>query len=131
MTNPTLKTPIDPILYDWIDTIPVNIQQRPQLMDFLMRICHRIYKGINRNSNINPFYKIIELLSQEKLEFWHLQTINEYYNFDIIHHLTNGNIGEKYVGHPCHNEEELRIALSQKNNITNKNTLTNILSNIV
>lgn len=131
---PTLQTPIDTILYDWVDTIPEHLRQKAGLMDLLLRICGRIYNtddGISRNSNINPFYKIIELLSAEKLEYWHLQKIKEYYHFDIIRYLTKDNIAEVYVGYPCYDSKALKSALCQRNNKTNSETLANILANIV
>lgn len=130
---PTLKSPIDPILYDWIDTIPKDFRQNPGLMDFLLRICHRIYEGngFGRESGINPFYKINELLQASKLEYWHLQRIKEYYHFDIIRYLTEGNIAENYVGYPCFNARQLRSALGVRKNVTTKVTLADILSNIV
>lgn len=130
---PTLATPVDPSLYDWTYTVPERFRQKAGLMDFLLRICHRIYdgNGIRRNSNVNPFYKIIELLQKDRLEYWHLQTIKEYYHFDIIRYLTADNIGEKYVGYPCNNAEQLRSALGPRKNNTDGETLANILSNIV
>lgn len=130
---PTLNTPIDPILNEWISEIPENFRQKAGLMDFLMRIGHRIYDGndISRDSNINPFYKIIELLRADRLEYWHLQKIKEYYHFDIIRYLTKDNLAENYVGYPCYNAAELKSALCQRRNITNKDTLANILSNIL
>lgn len=130
---PTLNTPIDPILYDWIHTIPEQFRQNTGLMNFLLRVCHRIYdgNGFERNSNIDPFYKIRELLLKDRLEYCHLKTIKEYYHFDIISYLTNGNIGESYIGFPCNNAQELRSALGVRKNLTNKDTLTAILSNVV
>lgn len=102
-------------------------------MDFLLRVCHRIYEGngIRRDSNINPFYKIIELLQADKLEYWHLQKIKEYYHFDIIRYLTKDNRAEFYVGYPCFNAQQLKSALGARKNITDKDTLVHILSSIV
>ncbi|MDE5835664.1 MAG: hypothetical protein K2H50_01505 [Paramuribaculum sp.] len=131
--TPSLKTPINPILYCWIKTVPEQFREKQELMDFLLRICHRIYdgNGFGRDSNVNPFYKIVELLQCDKLEFEHLQRIKEYYHFDIISYLIEGNRGEFYFGYPCNNENQLRSALCRGKNITTKETLTNILSNIV
>ena len=130
---PTLSSPIDPILYDWVYTLPEPVRQNPCLMNFLMRVGSRIYEGngFDRSSYINPFYKIIELLNAPKLEFWHLQKLNEYYHFDIIHYLTSKNLGEYYLGYPCNNVTQLRNALGIKKNITDECTLTKILSAIV
>lgn len=130
---PTLLTPKEPILNDWIDTIPEQFRNNTGLMAFLQRVCHRIYdgNGIERNSNINPFYKIIELLQANKLEYWHLQKIKEYYHFDIIRYLTKDNRAEYYVGYPCFNAQQLKSALGTRKNITDKYTLIQILSNIV
>lgn len=130
---PTIMTPIDPTLYDWVYTIPERFRRKAGLMDFLLRIGHRIYEGngIARNSNVNPFYKIIELLKADKLQYYHLQKIKEYYHFDIIRYLTKGNVGENYTGYPCNNAAQLRSALCLRKNLTNKDTLADILSNIV
>lgn len=132
-SNPTIFTPIDPILHNWTTSIPERFRQNAGLMAFLLRICHRIYdgNGIERGSNINPFYKIVELLEKSRLEYIHLQTIKEYYHFDIIRYLTNGNIGENYIGYPCNSAKQLRSALGNRKNITDRDTLANILSNIV
>ena len=131
--KPTLHTPIDPILNDWIKTIPQQFREKTGLMDFLLRICQHIYEGngFSRNSNINPFYKIVEVLQCDTLKFEHLQKIQEYYHFDIISYLIEGNRGEFYFGYPCNNKNQLRSALSREKNITTKETLINILSNIV
>lgn len=132
-SNPTIFTPIDPFLHNWTTSIPERFRQNAGLMAFLLRICHRIYdgNGIERGSNINPFYKIVELLRANKLEYWHLQKIKEYYHFDIIRYLTKDNRAEYYVGYPCSNANQLRSALGTRENITDKDTLVNILSNIV
>lgn len=130
---PTLLTPKNPIINDWTDTIPEQFRRNTGLMDFLLRVCHRIYdgNGIERNSNINPYYKIIELLQANKLEYWHLQKIKEYYYFDIIRYLTEDNRAEHYIGYPCFNAKQLKSALGARKNITDKDTLVQILSKIV
>lgn len=130
---PTLLTPKDPIINDWTYTIPEQFRNNTGLMDFLSRVCHRIYDGndIECNSNINPYYKIIELLQANKLEYWHLQKIKEYYHFDIIRYLTEDNRAEHYIGYPCFNAKQLKSALGARKNITDKNTLVQILSKIV
>ncbi len=130
---PTLLTPKDPIINDWTYTIPEQFRNNTGLMDFLSRVCHRIYdgNGIERNSNINPYYKIIELLQANKLEYWHLQKIKEYYHFDIIRYLTEDNRAEHYIGYPCFNAKQLKSALGARKNITDKDTLVKILSKIV
>lgn len=130
---PTLNTPIDPCLNDWVYTIPEHLRKKDGLLDCLLRICDGIYEGngIERDSNINPFYKILELLRANKLEYWHLQKIKEYYHFDIIRYLTEENRGEAYLGYPCNNAKQLRSALGSRNNKTTADTLANILSNIV
>lgn len=130
---PTIDTPIDPILNNWVNTIPPHLRERTTLMDFLMRVSHGIYdgNGIKRDSHTNPFYKFLELLKKDKLVYKDLKTINEYYHIDIISYLTKGNRGEFYLGYPCNNVSQLRKALDEKNNITDKDTLANILSNMV
>jgi len=130
---PTLLTPKDPTLNYWIDTIPEQFRNNTGLMDFLLRVCHRIYdgNGIERDSRTNPFYKIIELLRANKLEYWHLQKIKEYYHFDIIRYLTEDNRAEHYIGYQCFNAKQLKSALGARKNITDKDTLVQILSKIV
>lgn len=130
---PTIFSPIDPALNEWKGQIPEKFRQNKELMDFLLRICHRIYEGNNiaRDSNVNPFYKIVELLNKNRLEYDTLEKIDEYYHFDIIGYLIDGNRGEFYLGYPCNNKKQLQIALGNKRNLTNEDTLVNILSNIV
>lgn len=130
---PTINTPIDPILIPWEKELPEKIRKKTSLMNFLMRVCHRIYdnNGISRESEINPFYKIVELLDADRLEYGHLQKIKEYYHFDIIRYLTCGNRAEHYIGYPCYSAKDLRSALAERKNLTDENTLANILSCII
>lgn len=134
MNIPTIHTPINPILNEWVDKIPSDIREKTTLMDFLMRVCDGIYRdenGTENDYNGNPFYKIIEILRAENLTYDGLETIMEYYHVDIARYLIDKNLGEYYLGYPCNNKKQLKKALSPKNNMTDNSTLIAILSNIV
>ncbi len=127
----SMRTPIDPIVYQWIDTIPDKYQQAPDLMDFLLRLAPNIYHGGIVGEGVNPFYKIIEILNAPKLYYENLLKIHEYYDFYFISYLTQGNRGEYYTGYPCKNASSLKKALKERKNQTTKDTLSNILANII
>lgn len=125
----SLKTPINPILNEWVDTIPEKYRRNPGLMDCIMRFADRIYDGPEGVAKgINPFYKLIELLNAEKLYYSSLQTLKSYYHVDLIKYLTKGDLAEYYTGYPCSNATQLKSALSQRKNQTTGDTLAQILS---
>lgn len=128
----SLKTPINPILYEWVDTIPEKYRRNRGLMDCMMRFVDRIYDGPDGVAKgVNPFYKIIELLNADKLYYSNLQTLRDYYHVDLIKHLTKGDLAEYYTGYPCSNAAELKSALGERKNQTTGDTLSNILSVMV
>ena len=129
----TFSTPIDPILYSWVNSLPFHIRENRCLMDVLMRMVGGIYisGNLRRESGVNPFYKIIEIFNHGKLEYSHLQDIKKYYLFDIIGYLTEGNRGNFYFDNPCNNMQQLRSALCPRNNKTNGDTLISIFSRIL
>ncbi len=128
----TYNSPINPILNDWIYTIPDEFRSNQALMDCILRFADRIYDGPDGvGSGVNPFYKIIELLRADKLYYSSLQTLRDYYHVDLIKYLTDGNLGEYYTGYPCNNAAQLKSALGFRKNQTTENTLAMILSAMV
>lgn len=127
----TILTPVDPLVNEWLHTIPEQFRENPNLMDFLVRLAPRIYHNGDISQGLNPFYKIIEILNAAKLTYVNLQKIKEYYDIDIIRYLTQDNIAEMYVGFPCHCAADLKSALCPRKNKTNEYTLPAILSNLV
>ncbi len=128
----TSFSPINPILNEWIDSIPEKYRCNPELMDCIMRFADRIYDGPDGvGKGVNPFYKLIELLNADKLYYSALQTLKEYYHLDLIKYLTEGNRSEHYIGYPCNNATQLKSALGARKNQTNGATLTHILSSMV
>lgn len=128
----SILTPVDPVVNDWIDTIPDIYRKRPALLDFLVRLAPRIYHTKDPVAQgVNPFYKIIELLNADKLYYDDLRRLKEYYDFDIIRYLTQDNLAENYVGYPCYNAAQLKSALGQRKNLTQSGTLADILANII
>lgn len=127
----SLNTPVDPMVYEWVHTIPDKYKQNPGLMDFLLRLAPNIYHNGIVGEGVNPFYKIVEILNAPELYYENLLKIQEYYEFDIISYLTHDNLGELYTGYPCNNELGLKKALGQRRNQTTKYTMTEILANII
>lgn len=127
----SIQTPINPKVREWVYTIPTKYREHPSLMDCLLRLAPGIYHDNLIGENVNPFYKIIEILGEPQLYYHNLQKIKEYYNLDLISYLTKGNRGEYYIHYSCRNSDELKIALDERHNSTNEDTLTNILSNLI
>lgn len=127
----SLSTPVDPIVNEWIDKIPEIYRNRQGLLDFLVRLAPRIYENGQVGNGVNPFYKIVELLDADKLYYMDLETLNEYYHFDIIRYLVQDNRAEEYVHYPCYCPDDLRKALSVRNNRTGRYALAEILSRII
>ncbi len=128
----TYDLPINPVLNEWIDTIPEKYRRNQGLMDCIMRFADRIYDGPEGVSKgANPFYKLIELLNYDKLYYSSLQTLKKYYHVDLIKHLTKDGLAEFYSGYSCQNAAQLKSALGQRKNQTTDTTLAQILSNMI
>lgn len=127
----TINTPINPSIKKWEHTIPEKYRTYPDLMDFLLRLGSYAIENNHFNEGVNPLYKIIEMLGADKLYYSNLEVIKEYYNIDLITYLTQQNLAELYVGASCLNAEDLKKALSEKNNKTNDYTLASILRVLV
>ena len=128
----TYNSPINPILNEWIYTIPAKFRCNQGLMDCILRFADRIYDGPNGvGRGVNPFYKIIELLNADKLYYSSLQTLRDYYHVDRIKYLTEGSRGEYYTGYPCNNASQLKSSLGHRKNHTTEDTLAQILSAMI
>lgn len=128
------QDPIDPSLKEWTKNIPEKYLEDEPLMDCLYRFVGRIKDNSEIADGVNPFYKVIELLSkceQTNLQYEYLQTLDEYYHLDIINYLTEANRGEFYTQYPCNNKSELKRSLNQRNNKTSDSTLRDILANMI
>lgn len=125
----TYNSPINPILNEWVNTIPEEYRKNRVLMDCIMRFADRIYAGPEGVAKgVNPFYKLIELLNADKLYYSSLETLKSYYHVDLIKHLTKGGLAKYYTGYPCVNATQLKSALSLRKNQTTGYTLAQILS---
>ena len=122
------ETKIDPAVLEWAYDLPEEIKQNKGLYEFLKRMASRIYKG----SNSDPFYKIIEILAEDKLYYKSLKTIKEYYDIDLIKYfIEKEELCEFYIGYICNDAKQLESALGKRKNKTDKYTLTKLLENIL
>ncbi|MDE7368209.1 MAG: hypothetical protein K2N08_00325 [Muribaculaceae bacterium] len=124
------NSPIDPIAYKYLDRVPQTIREHGALMDCLLHLAPRLYIN-NPIENVDPYYKIVELLQYPKLTYDTLLTIKRYYKIDLIRYLIENNLAEYYIGYPCYSASDLRKALSEKRNQTDGSTLGQILANMI
>ena len=126
----TLSTPLNPAVKEWSGVITETYRDR-SLLDFLEHLVSLNYDEGKIENNTNPYYNIIELFDEDKLYYESLVTFKKYYHFDIIRYLIQNNLAETYVFYPCFCRDDLKKALSIRNNRTDRYTLGEILSNII
>lgn len=125
----SLDTMVDQSTLEWANELPEEIKRNRGLFDFLIRMVPRIYDKI-KGTNQDPFYKIKEILLQDKLYYNSLVDIKKYYGIDLINFLIlNEELCEYYLGYICKTKKEIQSALSEKKNNTHKYTLARILEN--
>lgn len=125
----SMDTKVDPLVLEWEKDLPEDIKRNRGLRDFLVRMAPRIYDNIG-GANYDPFYKIVEILKEDKLYYNSLKVIRRYYGIDLIRFLIeNEELCEMYLGYICTDEQQLKSALGERKNKTDKYTLTRILQN--
>lgn len=122
------STPVNPIVNKWKGAIPEAYHDFTSLYGFLLHLVSWNYENGKIEGDANPFYKIVELLEADKLYYSDLLALKKYYHIDIIRYLLENNLAEAYVNYPCYCPDDLRKALSVRNNRTGRYVLAKILS---